>query len=377
MSRFSFLSLVAAIALATPVAVTTFSTPVHAEGLSPAVGNALKDAYNMANKGNAAGAAAKIQSARGAATTAFEKKKVSEMAAYVFTKTRNYTAAAKELEASGGSAKQIASLYYQAGNYAKATSYAQKLPGDADMQLLVAQSFVKTNQYDKAAAAYTKMINSGRPVRKEWLEGLASAQFKTGKKEAYMGTLERLIKLDPSPSNWRSLLFNLKNERMPESARLALFYLMWETGNLAAGPDYEEFAQLAIVNNAPGVAQQVLQSAVSKSAMSADARTQRLIQAADQRAKLAVANAGKLAASKNPADQITLGKTYLGQSQYPQAIQAFAKAGATPEALLYGGIAHLRSGDGAGAKATLKKIPADSPYSDVGNLWALYSGVKK
>ncbi|MCH8685669.1 tol-pal system YbgF family protein [Pedomonas mirosovicensis] len=375
MFRVSTLGLALALATAAPVTMVAVTTPaMAADALSPAVGNPLKEAQAAAKKRQASVAVAKINEARKAAKTDFEKTTVAKTAAYVYTATGQYAKAAQELEAIGGTPNQLAPLYYQAGQYQKAIQAASK-SNSADVQLIVAQSYVKLGQHAQAAAAYKKLIAIGG-AKKQYLENLAGAQYRAGDKAGYLQTVEKLIRVDPSPSNWKALLHNLSDEAMPTGAKLGLFMLINATGNLDSEAEYNEFVQLAATNGASTLAHQALQEAVKEGALPKDARTQRTVQGVEARAKQAQAQVAKLAASKTPADLLTAGKTYYGMGQYDVAAATFAKAGNTPEALLLKGIAQVRAGQGAAAKATLAQVKGKG-YEDVASLWSLYSATKK
>ncbi|MGK2285703.1 tetratricopeptide repeat protein [Pedomonas sp. V897] len=374
MFRVPTLGLALALATASPIALVAVSTPAVAQQLSQAVGKPLQDAMAAAKKRQTAVATAKIEEARKAAKTDFEKKKVGEAAAYVYTSTGQFAAAAKELEAVGATPNQIAPLYYQAGQYQKAVQVASKSTS-ADMQLIVAQSYVKLNQHAQAASAYKKLIASGGP-KKQYLEGLAGAQYRAGDKEGYLKTVEQLIRVDPSPANWKALLYNLRGEQMPPAAKLGLYLLIDATGNLDSVTEYNEYVQLAATNGAPGLGYQAMKAGIEKGKLPNDARTQNTLKGVETRASQAQAQVAKMAASKNPADLLTAGKTYYGLGQYDVAAATFAKAGSTPEALLLKGIAQVRAGQAAAAKATLAQVKGKG-FEEVASLWSLYSSTKK
>lgn len=374
MFRVPTLGLALALATVAPAAMIVSAAPAAAQTVSQAVGNPLKEAMAAAKKRQGSAATAKIAEARKAAKTDFEKRKVAEAAAYVYTATGQYAKAAAELEGIGGTPNQIAPLYYQAGQYAKAAQIASK-SNSADMQLIVAQSYVKMDQHDKAAAAYKRLVAAGG-AKKQYLEGLAGAQYRAGDKAGYLQTVEKLIRVDPSPSNWKALLHNLRGEPMPAGAKLGLFMLINATGNLDSATEYNEFVQLSATNGAPTLGYEAMKVGVEKGKLPNDARTQRTLQGVEARAKQAQAQVAKLAASKTPADLINAGKTYYGMGQYDVAAATFAKAGNTPEALLLKGISQVQAGQGAAAKSTLASVKGKG-YEDVASLWSLYSSTKK
>jgi tetratricopeptide (TPR) repeat protein len=368
--KFNRLATVAAIAL-----VPVLGSPALA-AVSKAVGTALNQASSASRSGNNGAAASAINAAKSAAKTPEERTKVAQMAAYVYTKAGQYGKAADELQAGGAATpKQLASLYYNAGNYSKAVSLAKQAGGD-DMQVLIAQAAIKQGHYQEAVTAYNKLIAS-HGAKPQYLENLAGAQYKSGDKKAYLVTTEKLIRVDASPARWKTLLVELQKSQMRPEAKLALFHLMDTTGNLIRPEDIQEFAKLAIVGNQPGVAQAVLTKAGGS--LGADPMTAKLAQAAATRAQAAGVNAPKLAA--NPATAAQAGGAYLGLGQYPAAVSAYGKAAAAggpdaDSAKVFEGIAQVKSGSGAAAKTTFASVGDANGMKDIADLWKLYASTK-
>ncbi|MGI4881336.1 MAG: tetratricopeptide repeat protein [Janthinobacterium lividum] len=357
------------------VLTPTLAVPVAA-AVSKAVGNALNQAASASKAGNTGAASNAINAAKAAAKTPEERAKVSQMAAYVFTRAGQYGKAAAELEAGGtASPKQLASLYYNAGNYTKAVELARKAGGD-DMQVLIAQAAIKQGHYSEAVTAYNKLItmNGAKPL---YLENLAGAQYKAGDKKAYLATTEKLIRVDSSPARWKTLLVEQQKNQMRPEAKLALFHLMEATGNIDRPADIQEFAKLAIVNYQPGVAKEILSKAGGS--LGSDPMTAKLAQAAATRAQAAVLNAPKLAA--NPATAAQAGGAYLGLGQYPAAVSAYAKAAAAggpdaDQAKIFEGISQVKAGSAAAAKTTFASVSDANGMKDIADLWRLYASTK-
>ena len=193
-----------------------------AAAVSKAVGTALLAAQKGAGSANSIAA---IQTAKAAAKTPEERAKVAQMAAYVYTKAGQYGKAADELQAGGtATPKQLASLYYNAGNYPKAVALAKQAGGE-DMTILIAQAAIKQGHYAEAVASYNKLIASNG-AKPQYLENLAGAQYKSGDKKGYLATTEKLIRVDASPARWQTLLVELQKTQMQPEAKLALFQLM-------------------------------------------------------------------------------------------------------------------------------------------------------
>lgn len=360
-------------AAAVLLAATLAAAPAAA-AVGPAVGKPLTAAQRAAASGNNAAAIASINAARAAAKTAEERTKVCQMAAYVYTRAGQYGRAASELEAIGASPQQLAGLYYNAGDYGKAVSYARKAGGE-NMQILIAQVAIKQGRYGEAVTAYNNLIKSNG-AKPAYLENLAGAQYKAKDKKGYIATTTRLIKVDPSPARWKTLLINLRQEPMTPDAKLALYHLMSQTNTIDRNEDYLEYAKLALVAGQAGVARDVLAKAGTAGT---DAMSVRLGQAATQMAAKSAADAPKLAAS--PATAMKGGNAYFGLGQYGPAIAAYSKAASVPgssvdSAELFKGIAQIRGGQTGPGRATFASIPDASPVKDIANMWSLYASTK-
>jgi tetratricopeptide (TPR) repeat protein len=369
-SRHSLIAL--ALATAPLAGMPLIGSAALAQALSPAVGKPLQQASNAAKAGNTAAAQNYVNQARAAATTPQERTKVGQMAAFVYTRAGNYGAAAAELERIGAPASQLAPLYYQARQYDKAIAAAKK----SGQTTIVAQSYLMQGKPGEAAKIYQKMVDQN-PNNPAALQNLANAQFKMGDKKAYIGTIQKLIRLDPTPARWRALLVDMKASPMSRDAKLGLYHLMRETGNLTTPADVQEFAKIAIVGGQPGVAADVVQKASESGVLTAgDPMNAKLVEASAKRqaAALAAAPAG----AKSPNSALAAGNAFLGAGQYPQAIAAFTTAQKGPnaaEATLFKGIAQVRAGQAAAARQTFKAVPT-GPYSEIAGLWDLYASTK-
>ncbi len=369
---FSFRHGLAALLLAS-ASLTTILLPTtaSAQALSAAVGNPLKRAQQL-RSGSAAIAA--VNQARAAAKTPVERTKVAQMAAYVYSNSGQFAAAAEQMQAFGAPPGQIARAYYNAHQYDRAISFAKRA-GGADMQVLIAQSYIKTGDKRSAAGIYQQLIRSGGP-KMEYLDNLASLQF-TYDKPGYLQTVRQMIKIDPSPARYKALLFNLKNQNMSDQARLTLYQLMRQTGNLTEAADVQDMAKLAIIGGLPGVALGAVQEAQKANVIAAsDPMTGKLIKVSGQQSTDALAKAPRQPAT--PVGRFAAGNAYFGAGQYPAAAQAYAavvKANAptADQARVQQGIALVRSGNASGGRAAFDAVTRGSPFFDVAQLWSLYA----
>ncbi len=361
-----------ALALAVPAAGLLPAPPASAQTLPAAVGRPLQAAQAAARAGNTQAALAAVEQARAAASSPAERRAVAQMAAYVHTQARNYGRAAAELEAIGAPPAQLAPLYYQARQYDKAIAAAQR----SGQTTIIAQSYLMQGRASDAARIYQQMVDRA-PNNVNLLSNLAAAQYKAGDQAAYQRTITRLIQLDPSPQRWRTLLGEMKNERMSREAKLGLYHLMRQTGALTSRADVEEFAKLTITGGQPGAAIAAIQEAARAGTIAAtDPAFLRLVQAASQRQQQALAQAPVQA--RSPGTAFEAGNAFLGAGDFPKATAAFITAQKGPraaEATLYRGIAELLAGNPASARATFGGITS-GPLADIANLWALYAGTR-
>lgn len=349
--------------MAVPVAtsVPLLNASASAQALSPAVGNALKAAQASAKAGNIAAAEKQINTARGAAKTAAERQKVGEMAAYVYTTGRQYGKAAAELERVGASPRQLAPLYYQAGQYDKAIAAANR----SGQTTIVAQSYVKQGKNEEAAKIYSQIV-ARNPNNAAALQNLAGVQYKMGDRKAYVATITKLLRIDPTPNRWRSVLLGMRDG--PRASQLGVYHLMKQTGALKE-TEYQDYAKLAILGGQSGAVVELLSEAD-------DPMMKNMKTAASQRQAAALKAAP--ASAKNPETALAAGDAYFGAGQYPAAVAAYAIAEKGPKAelaKLSKGIAQVYAGQLSAAKASFNSVTSDD-LSNIANMWSLYVTTK-
>jgi tetratricopeptide (TPR) repeat protein len=288
-----------------------------AQALSPAVGRPLQAANSAARAGNIAAATNSVAQARAAAKSPAERRKVSEMAAYVYTRGGQFGRAAAELESVGAPASQLAPLYYQARQFDKAIAAGRR----SGQLTIVGQSLLQTGRYKDAVAVYQQLAS--RSPTGANLSNLAGAQLRSGDRAGAMATYTRIVRLDPSPASWRRLLVDMKNSPQPAEAKLAVYHLMQMTGNLTTDADVQDFAKNAIVRGQSGFAAAVIADAAKAGVVQAnDPMVRRLSTAAAQRAASELAAAP--AAARNPATAVAAGHGFLGAGRFGPAAAAFA-----------------------------------------------------
>ncbi|MEI6419048.1 MAG: hypothetical protein WCO82_08275 [Sphingomonadales bacterium] len=361
-------SLLATATLTLAASALAFATPAAA-AVSSTVGKALQAAAKAAGSGNTGAAIAEINKAKAAASSAEEKQKTAEMAGYVYTRAGKFAEAAAELEAAGRPAGQLAPLYYRAGQYDKAIALAKQAGGEQN-QILIAQAYLRQGKSGQAVAAYQALIKSNG-AKPAYLENLAGAQYKSGDKKGYLATTTRLIKVDASPARWKTLLTNFQQNNMRAEAKLAMFHLMSQTGALTRPEDFTEFAKLALINGEAKVAQ----DALAKAGGGSDVMSKKLSAAAAAGVTKEAAEAAKLSAS--PTTAFKGGTAWAGVGDYAKAMAAYdvvikgnpAEAG---KAMVFKGIAAVKAGNTAVARASFAGTPEASGMKDIADLWVLY-----
>lgn len=363
------------IALAAAMAVAVPAGSAHAQALSRDVGVPLQEAGDFLRSGNTRAALARVRTARAAADSAQERRKVAEMAAAVYTRAGQYTNAARELEQIGAGASQLAPLYYRAGNYDRAIQLARRM-GNLNGQRIIAQSYIKQGRHEDAANLYQQLIDRFG-AREDWLENLAGAQYKAGNKAAYLETTERLIKIDPSPPRWRALLNDLKAEALTRDAKLALYQLLLQTDNVTRPEDYQEFAKFAIVAEVPGVAREVVRRGIEADQLSEeDPQVVRILESSERRQTQIRESFPTL--RRGPLGYYRAANAFFAEGNYEAAAVAYWRAVKmeTPtknQALIGLGISALRAGNPSIAAKAFDMVEQDSAFNEVAALWQLYT----
>ncbi|MEE4350350.1 MAG: tetratricopeptide repeat protein [Pacificimonas sp.] len=368
------LALTAAMSMALP------ATGAMAQALDRDVGLPLQEAQSLAQRGNTSAAMARVRTARSAADSALERRRVTEMSAYVNTVARNYAAAARDLESIGAPASRLAPLYYQAGNYERAIELGQRM-GGTQGNTIVAQSYVRQGNFQAAADLYERLIEQNGP-QQNLLENLASAQFKLEQRDEYLETIERLIRLDPTPQRWNRLLNDLKGDLTTRDAQLALYKLIGETNNLNRPEDFIEFAKFATVAEQPGVANRIVTQGLEAGTLSAeDPQVQSIVRASEQGMASAAADFASL--KPGPEGYYRMANTFFGAENYRAAAVAYWRSyqqqrdlNSPPyknQALIGLGVSALRAGDTDLAQKAFQLVDDDSAFNEVAALWALYA----
>lgn len=372
-----------------------------------AFGKPLKAAHDDLTHGQYREALQELDKARALPKPSpYDTHVINELALYAYYKTHNLADTAKAMEATlddgftppatvHSRVKNLAVLYYQLKNYAKAAQLGRRAIqggyGDANTDTIVSQAYYLQGNYRDTAkfteGVVTDEIRQGRTPPENQMQIVLNSCVKLNDKACINRSLEQLVTYYPKPEYWQDLMLSLFNSRQAESNdmdMLDIYRLASDVGAMTLPSQYIEMAQLALEQGSPGDAEQVLELGYGKNAFTdSDTRQHaaRLLATAKRQAASDQSSLPKLAsqaavASKGDKD-VALGVAYLGYQQYDKAVtalsQGLAKGGVAhpAQARLLLGIAQLKSGQRAQAVQTFKQVTGNPILMQLARLWSL------
>lgn len=403
------LVLMAALAAAGVVGVTGgLMAPIPAVAadapkLSKNVLPALKEIQDATTAKNWEAAYAAIQTAQAVEPKSdYDKYMLDELSWYVLYERKDYAAAAAALERAVTSPfappadavqrmKPLAQIYAEGKNYAKAAEFGNKYlatnPTDANMAILVAQSYYLSEDYANTRATSEKYAGVTNPPNEQLLKLALASSVALNDRAGVMKSLESLVRSYPQQKYWEDLLTNQLYETKGDREMRTLYRLMDQTSTLDKGEEYSEFASVLLSGGYPGEAQQVLERGMSSNVFSGDARGRAQSELDKARSQAAIdrkdlPGADKsLAAAKTGNEMVAIGKLFFSTGEYAKAVDAIqkglAKGGVsdTDDANALLGVAQVRAGNLAGAKAAFEAVK-DPKYAAISRLWMLYLDTK-
>ncbi len=381
-----------------------------APSVSPKVGAPLQAAQELLKKKQFKEAVTKAEEAAAVANKSpYETFLVNEILAIAYIQSGNYAKGTAAWEASLATGqmpadqakeriKQLAGVYYQSKNYPKAieyaTRYTKEVGPDADMQVLVGQSYYLQKNYKQAAEILRATVKGAESAKrnpdKQWLELLMSAEYELGNNDAMQATMEKLILLYPDPKYWkdfvslseRSLRGNTHNE-------LDVMRLKYHSGIMATDREYTQMAEIALQEGLPCEGKSVLEKGNAAGVLGQPANKERegrlLALAAKQcEADTKTLPQGVAEAGKMPKGDATVkfGEAYWSMGDNEKAIELISAGIAKgvddkDDAQLRLGIAHISAGRRAQGLEAFKSISAGSASEKIANLWKIHSAQKK
>ena len=392
--------------LATATLLPTLAVAADAApSIGPKVGKPMKAAQDAMKAKNWAEALAKVKEAQAIeGKSAFEEYQINEFLGFILINQKDYTGAAAAFEKNitsgqvpaaelNNKLKTVAQLTFQTKQYPKAIDYTSRylkaVPGEPDMQMLLAQGYYLQKNYKSASEAALPAIvaseRAGKKPDENWLLLMMRSNYELNDNAGIQTSLEKLVRHYPKPDYWDGLLSTMaKTGERNDRLTLGIYRLRLETGTLKRADDYIEMGQLAIDAGVPGEAQQVVEAGFANKLLDvpeSKARNERLLASAKKLAeadKATIANEAK-AAQTAPTGQadVGVGQAFLSYGQYDQAIEALdrgIKKGSVKlpeEAQISLGIAYLKKGQKAQAQSAFKAVAGDSPWARLAGLWAL------
>lgn len=281
-------------------------------------------------------------------------------------------------------------LSFIVGNYDDATAqldYAKTLGYDPiDATMLRADIALRRNKAKEARGfvqdALTRQRAAGQPIPAAWYDRAISMAYQAGD-WSEVGALyrERLSHYD-SAGEWRTALANyLSAPGMDAQVQLDLYRLQAANGAMASERDYQAYAQLANKTGYSAETKAIIEAGRSAGKLTpTQAVTSQLLKSATPKAAKEIAGlpaaAKKAAAAKDGSAAMTVGDTYVSLGQYTQAVEqyrlALSKGGVDAgKANTRLGVALARSGDLAGAKATLGQVTTGN-WANVAGFWSVW-----
>jgi tetratricopeptide (TPR) repeat protein len=282
--------------------------------------------------------------------------------------------------------KTLAQLYFRAGSYGKGIQYANQylksVPGDQEMQLMVAQGYYQQKDYKGAIAAAERIVKSGQRPSEDALQLLLRSSYEINDKEGTAQALEALLKFYPSPDTWQRVLDGYIAQTKHDDELLSLYRLAEDVGALTKPRQYTDMAQALVVAGFAMEGQRVIEKGIAAGVFQGEeaARAQRTLDSAKRRADIERQElpkaAAKLAAAKTGDEMHAVGKLYFSAGEYAKAADALRKALAkgglsdVDAADMLFGIALSRDGKTADANKAFAAIK-DPKFAEVAKLWIL------
>jgi len=394
--------LCAALAFAGVAGVTAaLLVPAVAEAqqkVSAKVGVPLKAAQDAVQKKNWNGALAKIKEAQGVSPrTAYDDYMINELLWYVYLQQGRNADAARLLEQQVGSGqmpasqkvgrtKTLAQLYFRAGNYGKAiqvsNQYLKSVPGDQEVQLMVAQGYFQQKDYKNAVAMAERMTKGQARPTEDVLQLMQRCYYELKDSAGTARTLELLLKFYPSADTWSRLLGGLLEQTNHDHELIALYRLSEDVGALRQPDQYIDMTQALVVGGFAIEGQRVLEAGIASGVFTAadQTRAQRTLDTAKRRAdeqRKALGGADKALAAATTGDAAyEVGKLYFSAGNYAKAAAAMQKAVTLPglsdvdDTNAELGMALARLGRKAEAVKAFDAIK-DASFAEIARLWKL------
>lgn len=348
---------------------------------------------------------AKIAALEGLSTNPDEKFYAAKLRYDLETKKKNNAGRGTALDALIASGKitgaDLGNLHFLRGQLlAQDKKYAEALPHYAkarelgsnqpDLPLQRAVAQFQTKDVNGGVASLDEAIKAretaGQKAPETWYKIAVSELYRSGNKDAAATWLNRQIAAYPGPDAWRSSLLiyleqlQAKGVTLDPDQRLDVLRLMRASKAMGGENDYLQYADVAQRRGLPGEVKSVIDEGRASGKVSkTNAQINQLYTTADRQEKAEVSLAGeeKRAAGAAKGDVATqTGDAYLGQRNYPKAIEmyrlALQKGGVDTNVVNTRlGIALALGGQKAEAKTAFGAVTG-SPRADIAKFWTTW-----
>ena len=332
----------------------------------------------------------------------YSKYKIDEFKGSVLTQQHKYAEAgalfeqlakseAASAEERSDHLEKASQLYMSAKQYEKAARAAEtaleKQPKDPVLLQLAGQSKYLAGDFHGAAARIGQLVaaterKGGQPPEAS-LQLLLNSYYQLKDRQQIAQTWEMLLRHHPKPEYWRNVL-DIKS-RQPHSKRVDFYYLAlkFDVGMLDDAADYEDLALGATDLGLPEDAVRVLETGLRQGVLAGEhePRFRRMLAYAQAKTARSPADVKDLAqqAQRASSGQLDadIGRIYLGQRMYDQAIAALRKGlqkGSlehSDQARIDLGVAYLKSGETQQARESFAAVKVDSEWRGLAELWSL------
>jgi len=391
----------AAIALLFAACLGGYASIAGAQALRPEVGRPLQQAGDALKAKRYADASARLRDADAVPNkTAAEQNVIDRMRAAIAAASGDTAGMVTVINSGKLPASEqvrmiesVAGAYYTQRDYANAATWTQRYfkEGGTDPQMrgILLQSYYLGGDCGSVSRTLQGTMASdesaGHAPPEEQLQMLASCYQKSKDANGYLGAMEKLATYYPKKEYWADLLGRVQSKRgFADRLSLDVDRLKLASGLMNGSNDYMEMTQMALADEHPGEAKQIVDQGFASKVLGTGpdaARQQRLADLATKRytegqAALATEEKDALAA-RDGNDLVTLGYNLVTYGQTAKGIglmeQGIRKGGLRqPEdAKLHLGIAYYLAGQKPKALQVFKTVGGTDGTADLARLWTL------
>lgn len=284
----------------------------------------------------------------------------------------------------------------QQKKYADAIAHLTKarqlnyVPNGTNLDLLIAQAQLDGGQIPQGVVSIDAAIKveeaAGRKAPESWYKVVVSKLYNSGEKAAAVTWLNRQLAVYPSAEGWRqSLLVYLaqledKGVALDPDQRLDVLRLMRASKAMGGESDYFQYADVAQRRGLPGEARAVIDEGRANGKVTKTNVSINQVYAtasAQEKAEGPLAAEEKRAAGAAKGDvAMQTGDAYLGQRNYPKAVELYRLAlqkGSVDTNVVNTrlGIALALSGQKAEAKTVFGAVTG-SPRGEIAKFWTTW-----